>query len=97
MATKTKTYAGFDSWAEVLNWCGTGLPIFYQAPMDVRPVTVTTSLYGRTKNRIRVYPPTTDADPFVADAAHLSRFRRETHEVLAPAGVPMVPEVPNAD
>ena len=79
MTTKTTTYAGFDSWAEVLNWCGTGAPIFYHAPMDYRPARVQVHVYKNHK--VRVYPPTNDADAFTADAGHLSRFRRELAQV----------------
>ncbi len=78
MTTKSiegSTYRSFDSWADVLAAASQGVRLFYHAPMDYRPVAITTaSAGGKARNKIKVFPPTNDADPFVADAGHLDRF-----------------------
>ena len=65
----------FNTWSELQAHIAAGLPLWYQAPMDYRPVHIEAVLLPRTGN-IRVFPPTDDADPFVADVDHLPRFRR---------------------
>ncbi len=73
----------FAIWAEVLAHVAAGQPIWYQAPLDYRPVHVQAVLYRHWRGRhvqkptkVRVYPPSSDCDPFWADAGHLDRFRR---------------------
>ncbi len=70
----------FAQWSDVLAHVKAGKPICYQAPFDRRPVNVRCVLTGgkrgdpSTCDLVRVFPPTSDADPFNANAAHLSRF-----------------------
>jgi hypothetical protein len=69
------TYEAFQSWPQLLDHINAGLPLWYQAPLDVRPAAVTAKV--RKDGRLRVYPHwSSDADPFTADQAHLERFRR---------------------
>lgn len=68
------TYTTFQTWTELLDAIRADDRIAYQAPMDVRPVQVGTTI--RRDGRIRVTPTSRDADPFTADAAHLDRFRK---------------------
>lgn len=63
----------FDTWRDVLVHVIAGSPIYYQAPLDARPVLVRVQL--TRGNKVRVFPPSTDCDPFTADAGHLDRFR----------------------
>jgi hypothetical protein len=66
----------FDTWDDVLVHVKLGLPVWYHAPLDVRPVRVQAT--ARPKGRtVRVTPPTRDDDPFTADAGHFDRFRRD--------------------
>ena len=66
------TFEPFDSWADVLAHVDAKRPIFYWAPLDVRPVRVfAESRRGKVRVQVR------DAYPFTADAGHLDRFRRE--------------------
>jgi hypothetical protein len=65
-------FCTFATWRDVLVHIQAGRPIYYHAPLDVRPVAVRCQL---TKgNKVRVFPPTADADPFTADSAHRARF-----------------------
>jgi hypothetical protein len=68
-----RTFSPFPTWGEVLAHVEAGLPVYYQAPLDPRPVRIGAK---RRRNRIAVDPLTLDADRFQADAAHLSRFRK---------------------
>lgn len=63
----------FDTWDQVLAHVANHYSVWYHAPLDVRPVRVSVTLRGA---KLRVYPPSNDADPFTADASHLERFRR---------------------
>lgn len=67
-------YQGFPTWNALVGAVGRGEAIWYQAPLDARPVRVRCELRARSK--VRVFPPTRDADPFTADAGHLERFKR---------------------
>lgn len=66
----------FKTWAELLDHIRNGEPVYYHAPMDYRPVRV--AAYIRRGGKIRVIPPTSDADPFMADRSHLDRFKRRS-------------------
>jgi esterase/lipase superfamily enzyme len=65
-------YAGFASWEDVQAAVSRGVRLYYHAPMDYRPARVTCVL--KKTNKVRVLPPTSDADPFTADVRHLDRF-----------------------
>lgn len=69
------TFGSFDTWADVLAHVRAGLAVYYQAPMDYRPVKIRARALGNHK--IRVYPPSSDVDVFTADSGHLPRFRRQ--------------------
>lgn len=69
-----RSYEAFTSWAQLFAHIGGGYPLWYQAPMDDRPVQV--SAVRWKDGKVRVYPIYTEADPFTADAGHLERFRR---------------------
>lgn len=78
----------FKSWPEVLASAKRGEALFYQAPLDRFPVTLTPAngspgpyRYEARARTIRIYPPgcfgrgkLRTSDPFSADAGHLSRF-----------------------
>ena len=66
----------FVTWSGVLGHVRAGGAIYYQAPLDFRPVLVRCHAFKNGK--IRVYPPTRDADPFTADSGHLDRFKFKT-------------------
>ena len=76
------TLQPFATWAEVLAHVGARQPIWYQAPLDYRPVRVRAVTLRRQRwtrlqpTEVRVYPSSMDCDPFWADAGHLDRFRR---------------------
>jgi hypothetical protein len=70
-----RSFVGFASWPDVLAHVRAGRATWYQAPLDARPVRVRVRLVG--SRSVRVEPPSTDADPFVANVDHLSRFKRE--------------------
>jgi hypothetical protein len=65
----------FDSWDAVLTFVRAGGRLYYQAPLDYRPVAVGASVRGNGR-KVRVVPPTRDCDPFWADAGHLDRMRQ---------------------
>lgn len=69
------TLRAFRDWPTVLQHIRAGHPVWYHAPMDRYPVPVRATVRGRDAKTVRVYPPSTDADPFTADAKHLDRFR----------------------
>ena len=87
MAQQTDEYLSFATWRDVLVHVQASKPIFYQAPLDFRPVRVRVLLHRHARRGtqgivlsatvLRVYPPTNDADPFFADARHLDRFRQQ--------------------
>ena len=75
-------FATFASWQEVLSFARTGAPLFYWAPMNIAPVRL--YRFEVRPRTIRITPPDAHgrgrmrtADPFSADAGHLSRFRRQ--------------------
>lgn len=67
------TYRAFDSWAELLGHVARSGEVYYQAPLDRHPVRVKAAVRC---NKVRVTPPSRDADPFTADLGHLPRFFR---------------------
>lgn len=72
------TFRQFDTWAQVIAHVFDNKPIWYQAPLDVRPVPVTAYVIvktGKYTRKVRVIPPSSDADSFWADAGHLERFK----------------------
>jgi hypothetical protein len=69
-------YENFGSWHQLLDHLAAGYPLYYQAPLDYRPVLVTA--VRRKDGRLRVTAPYTDSDPFTADIGHLPRFRRQS-------------------
>jgi hypothetical protein len=64
----------FATWTELLAHVSSDYSLYYQAPMDYRPVLVSATV--RKDGRLRVSPVYSDADPFTADVAHLPRFRK---------------------
>lgn len=76
------TFESFAQWGDLLDYAREYRPLYYQAPLDVRPVRVDVrvnrNLTIRVFNVIAYRPR--EADPFTADRAHLDRFRRPTME-----------------
>lgn len=71
---RNQEYISFASWQDVLLHVRKALPTYYQAPLDPKPVRVTATL--RRGQKVHVVPPSlSGADPFIADAGHLERFR----------------------
>lgn len=68
------TFTAFENWRQLQDHVRAGYSLWYQGPMDYRPVIVTAVV--RRDGKLRVSPVYTDADPFTADDAHLTRFRR---------------------
>lgn len=67
----------FSTWSDVLAAARRGERLWYQAPLDARPSSILiVKVYKNDK--IRIDPLSNQADPFTADAGHLSRFRRRT-------------------
>lgn len=64
----------FPTWNEVLAYVREGKPVYYKAPMDVRPVRVLASVRGKGQ-KVRVATGA-EAGDFWADAGHLNRFFR---------------------
>lgn len=65
----------FATWADVLTFVEKGGWLWYHAPLDLRAQTVrVVRAYKNGKLRL---DPGGDADPFTADAGHLSRCRRQ--------------------
>ncbi len=63
----------FKTWADVLTAARDGAWLWYHAPMDLHAQSVcVVRVYKNGKLRI---DPGCGADPFTADAGHLSRFR----------------------
>ncbi len=73
------TFQSFDTWAAILEHVRAEQPIYYQAPLDYRPVHVLARCgRGTLPDVVHVTPlPFGTADPFWADAGHLSRFRQQ--------------------
>lgn len=70
------SFKSFETWSELLAHIRINKEAtYYHAPLDVTPryVTCTVTLKGN----VRVVPFSSDADPFVADPAHLPRFCRK--------------------
>ena len=82
-----RTYQKFETWDQVLEYVTKGkcsldsCGIYYQAPMDYRPVLVLAKRRGNGR-KVRIIPPGLLADPFWADAGHLDRFLRAVDETL---------------
>lgn len=88
------TLQPFATWADVIAHVARGGECWYHAPLDVLPHAVRTEL--RKGGKVRVFPWTREADPFTADAGHLSRFRRkvERHEItITPKGKETVAKI----
>jgi esterase/lipase superfamily enzyme len=67
----------FDSWKFLLAWAEFGNELYYHAPLDLLPRRVSCKRMG---DAIKVTPLVcTDADPFLADEGHMSRFKRADH------------------
>lgn len=64
----------FKSWDALLSFIERGGRVFYHAPLDVYPVEVQIAKVYKNK-KIRVVPPSLNADAFTADEGHLDRFR----------------------
>lgn len=72
----------FDTWEQVLAFAKLGGHMRYRAPMDtaahpIHPRTPGTAYritYRVVGNKIRITPPKSQADSFLADAGHLDRF-----------------------
>jgi hypothetical protein len=65
----------FSTWSDVLEAARRGDRLWYHAPLDARPQSIlVVKVYKNDK--IRIDPLSNQADPFTADAKHLSRFRR---------------------
>jgi hypothetical protein len=79
----------FESWADVLAYARAGQTLFYQAPLDRRPMRFvpadprrpTPFTYEVRARTIRMWPSGSvgrgrarTSDPFTADAGHLARF-----------------------
>jgi hypothetical protein len=71
------TYMGFCKWADVLWAAHCGDRLYYQAPLDARPVRVHVARIFKN-GKLRIAKPSRDADAFTADAAHLDRFLTES-------------------
>ena len=70
------TFVPFTTWHAVIEHVRLGKATYCQAPLDYRPVYVLARCgIDQLRDFIRVTPPSTDADPFWADAGHLDRFR----------------------
>lgn len=67
-------YEPFQSWDQLLDHISASYALYYHAPMDVNPVCITAIL--RRDGRLHISPTFAEADPFIADKAHLPRFRR---------------------
>ena len=67
-------FQSFETWVQLIDHIHAGYPLWYQAPMDYRPVQIGATV--RKDGRVRVTPTYSDADPFTADIGHLDRFRR---------------------
>lgn len=71
----TKTFATFATWPELLDYIAVRHTVYYQVPLDYRPVLV--SVKVRKDGRVRITPPYADLRAgFTADESHLSRFHR---------------------
>lgn len=68
--------AAFKTWPEVVDAATRGDPLWYHAPLDVRPVLIRVAKVYKN-GKIRIDPMSRDADQFTADPGHLSRFRRK--------------------
>ncbi len=64
---------GFNSWSEVLEYARSGAPLYYHAPLNVRPVRL-----GGVIRRT--------SDPFTADKGHLDRFLRPSESARRTTG-----------
>jgi hypothetical protein len=62
----------FASWDDVLAHVASGKVVYYQAPMNWRPVYVVSARVKGKKIRIGAQG---DSDAFTADDGHLDRFR----------------------
>ena len=85
MNTPCNTFS-FATWERLLAYVKRGNPVWYQAPLDVRPTRLTQGKkpfgYEPRARTVRIYPPgrgkARTSDPFTADAGHLDRFRGES-------------------
>lgn len=72
--TDTMLFLSFHSWADVLIHVKAHLPIYYWAPLDVRPRRIVIARVYKN-GTLRIAKPAADVDAFTADAAHLERFK----------------------
>jgi len=102
----------FAAWAAVLAYARTGGPLFYRAPLDLRPTRLIPATPGTPRvpytyearpRTIRIFPPgcigrgtRRTADPFTADAAHLDRFSRPATSAEEAAARPAPATPPGA-
>lgn len=65
----------FASWADVLSHVNAGHSVWYQAPLNTRPLRVRIARVFKN-GKLRIDPLSNQADNFTADAEHLDRFRK---------------------
>jgi hypothetical protein len=70
------TLVEFLTWDDVLKHARSEATLFYHAPMDRSARSVRVMRVSKD-GRIRIDPMSNDADPFWADSAHLTRFRKK--------------------
>lgn len=61
------------SWNEILDAARAGRPLWYQAPLDFRPVRLTVRRVFKN-GKIRFNAPNVSCDPFTADSSHADRI-----------------------
>ena len=69
----------FETWSAVIAHVRSGKPIWYQAPLDARPVSILATVRGENPRKVRV-SGSRDYDTFFADSGHLDRFRQRGSE-----------------
>lgn len=83
---------GFSSWRDVIEYAGTGGPLYYKVPLNhhptrLRPTPGQEGGYETRARSIKIWPygstgrgRNRTADPFTADSGHLGRFLRPDAE-----------------
>jgi len=73
-AENPQKFETFSNWNDVLAAASAGESLWYHAPMDINPSSV--GVEPRRGNKLRVFSRRGRRLSFIADAGHLSRFKR---------------------
>jgi hypothetical protein len=81
----TQGFEPFATWREVLEYVNANGSVYYQPPLNHRPVWIAASVGEGGKLKMYASRIDRDADDFTADESHLDRMRKRSLPLAPPA------------